>query len=252
MRVAATPPGGPAGDADVAALLARLSDDDVDQRERGRLLVRLARRLAAGARAAGVSGVLSGRWLVDLVSDAAPHVPVRDLPTLRSHYGGLSGDELTDALIRTASRTTAGIGAAGGALAALELAAPPALLASPVQVAAETLAVVVVELKLVAELHVVHGRAPLASRGQVAAAYLGSWVTRRAVASDASLPAPGVLVGAGGRRQLRGRLARRAGRNLGTLAPLLVGAVAGAELNRRETRSLGEALVADLTGRRKR
>ena len=31
-----------------------------------------------------------------------------------------------------------------------------------------------------------------------------------------------------------------------TLAPFLAGALAGAELNRRETRSLGEALLRDL------
>ncbi len=48
------------------------------------------------------------------------------------------------------------------------------------------------------------------------------------------------------KQQLRTRLARRVGRNLSTFAPFLAGAVAGAELNRRETKSLGEALVRDL------
>ena len=71
------------------------------------------------------------------------------------HYGGLSGDELADALVRQASRATAGVGAAGGALAAVQHAAPPSLVVAPVQLAAETVAVVVTELKLVAELHVV-------------------------------------------------------------------------------------------------
>ena len=37
---------------------------------------------------------------------------------------------------------------------------------------------------------------------------------------------------------------RRLGRNLSTLAPLLIGAVAGAEVNRRATRDLGAAVVA--------
>jgi len=34
------------------------------------------------------------------------------------------------------------------------------------------------------------------------------------------------------------------------LAPFLAGAVAGAELNRRDTRMLGEKLIADLHSRR--
>ena len=55
--------------------------------------------------------------------------------------------------------------------------------------------------------------------------------------------------GSGARQQLRARLVRRLGRNVSTLAPFLAGAVAGAELNRRETRKLGDALRTDL-GRR--
>jgi hypothetical protein len=47
-------------------------------------------------------------------------------------------------------------------------------------------------------------------------------------------------------RLVRRRLATRMGRNLSTLAPLFVGAVAGAEVNRRATRALGEAVVRDL------
>ena len=60
---------------------------------------------------------------------------------------------------------------------------------------------------------------------------------------DAGLSA---LVASAARAQLRTRLVRRSVRNLSTLAPFLLGAAAGAELNRRETRSLGEALRADL------
>ena len=44
-------------------------------------------------------------------------------------------------------------------------------------------------------------------------------------------------------------MVRRLRRNLTSLAPFLAGAVAGAELNRRETRALGEALQRDLHDR---
>lgn len=227
-------------------LVGRLSGGDLDAAERTRLLGRLTGTLAGGVRAVGARAALSGRWLTDLVLDVAPHVPVRDLRTLREHHGGLSGDELAASLVRSACVATAGVGAAGGALAAVQHAAPPTLLAAPVQLTAETLAVVAVELKLVAELHVVYGRAPVAPRGEVAAAYVSAWAAKRGVDHASGVPALGVVLGAAARQQLRRRLARRLGRNMSTMAPFLAGAVAGAELNRRETRSLGTTLIEEL------
>lgn len=231
---------------EVGDLVARLSDVDLDRRERGRLLFRLAGLLGSGARAAGARAAVSGRWLSEAVAEVTPHLPVRDLLTLRQHHHGLSGDDLADAIVATASRTTAAIGAAGGALASAEMAAPPALLAAPVQLAAETLAVVAVELKLVAELHVVYGRSPVGSRGQVATAYLMSWASKKGIDVSAGAPSLASVLGTAARAQLRSRVLRRLGRNVSTLAPFLAGAVAGAELNRRETRSLGDKLRSDL------
>ena len=234
---------------ELGELLGRLSDDALDKGERSRLIGRLVALLPGSARSSGARALLPGRWLADLVADIAPHLPVRDLATLQAHHGGLTGDALAESLVRAASRATAAVGAAAGVLAAAQYAAPPTLLAAPVQVAAGSLAVVAVELKLVAELHVVHGRAPLGTRAEVAAAYVGSWVTRSAVDPSSPVPALGTVVGAAARRQLRSRIARRAGRQVGTLAPMLLGAVAGAELNRRETQALADRLLDDLRRR---
>jgi hypothetical protein len=231
---------------EVRDVLARLSDAEIDRRERGRLLVQLAKLIGAGARAAGARAAVSGKWLTEAVADVAPHVPVRDLLTLRQHHGGLSGDDLAESLIASAARTTAAIGAAGGALASAELVAPPTLLAAPVQLAAETVAVVAVELKLVAELHVVYGRAPVGSRAQLATAYLMSWAGKKGIDLSAGTPSLASVLGTAARAQLRSRVLRRLGRNVTTMAPFLAGALAGAELNRRETRSLGEKLRSDL------
>ncbi|MEX2290180.1 MAG: hypothetical protein WD794_07635 [Mycobacteriales bacterium] len=231
---------------EVGELVGRLSERDLDVAARGRLLARLTGLLADGFRVSGARAAVSGRWLADLVTEIAPHVPVRDLSTLRAHHGGLSGDELAEALVRAATLATAGVGAAGGALAALQHAAPLTLLAAPVQLTAETLAVVALELKLVAELHVVYGKAPVGPPAQVMAAYVTAWAATRGLDPAAGLPAVSVVLAAAARRQLRRRLVRRLARNVSTMAPLLTGAVAGAELNRRETRGLGEALVAEL------
>ena len=231
---------------EVAEILEQLDDEQLGRADRGRLLARLAAALASGARHAGARALLTGRALADTVAELAPQVPVRDLATLREHHDGLTGEALADVLVENAARTTAGIGAAGGALAAAQLSAPPSLALAPVQVAAETVAVVLVELKLVAELHVVHGQVPPGGPAQQAAAYLHSWIGKRGL--DLSGPGLGLsaVVATAARQQLRGRLVRRFGRNLSTLAPFLAGAVAGAELNRRETQSLGDALREDL------
>ncbi|MBC7372480.1 MAG: hypothetical protein H7323_00625 [Frankiales bacterium] len=231
---------------ELGELVGKLSRHGLDRAERGVLLARLTRLLAAGARDAGARAALTGRWLGDVVTDVAPHVPVRDLATMQQHHDGLRGEALVQALVGTAALATAGVGAAGGALSAVQFAAPVTLLATPVQLVAETLAVVAIEIKLVAELHVVHGRAPLLPQGQLAAAYLASWAAREPVDPVSGPPALSAVLTAAVGQQLRRRVARRLGRNLSTLAPFLVGAVAGAELNRRETRALGEALVEQL------
>jgi hypothetical protein len=236
------------GEGDLARTVGELA-----AREGDRTLVRRAVTLARSSmRAAGARSVATGRWLADTVIEAAPHVPIRDLATLRAHHGGLSGPELAGALIRTASRTTAAMGAVAGAVAGAEELVPPTWLAIPVELAVETLAVVAVEMKLVAELQEVYGRPILGNAAERGLAVARAWAEGRGV-TPATLGQPGGVGQALGRstrrevtRLLQRRLARRALRNMSALAPFLAGAVAGAEVNRRATRSLGEAVVRDL------
>jgi hypothetical protein len=234
----------------VARVTGRPADDDTSGRERVRDVGRLTRALAASARSAGRASVLGGGWLVDLLLDVAPRIPVRDGPTLRAQHPGLSDDDLAQTLISGAAKSTATIGAAGGALAAVEFAAPPTLLSAPAQLAAETLLVAAAEVKLIAELHEVYGvPATGALRGR-ALAYVVAWSERRGI----DPLSPSLLrfsLGASAKRTLRNRLIRRAGRNLATLGPLMSGAVAGSVVNHRETRRLGEEVRDDLRRRRR-
>jgi hypothetical protein len=223
---------------DLTSVVRRLTDDEpLDRRTRAGLVGRLSVLMAS-----------QGRRLVDVVIEVAPHIPVRDRMTLRAHHHDMDGDALAAALIATSSRVTGAIGAAGGLLSTIEMAAPPTLLSAPVQIAAETLAVVAVELKLVAELHEVYGHVPSGTPSVRAAAYLGSWSRRRGIDPFATTSLTGVVGGAA-RRELRQRLLRRAGRNVTTVVPFLAGAVAGAALNQRETRRLGDQIVRDLRHR---
>jgi carboxylesterase type B len=86
-------------------------------------------------------------------------------------------------------------------------------------------------------------------------AIVRAWAESRGVTPRALIQSGGLaqVFGRGSRRELtrmlQRRLAFRALRNTSALVPLMAGAVAGAELNRRATRALGEKVVGDLSSR---
>jgi hypothetical protein len=242
------PDGTTADTTSLGELVARVADDSGDRKDQ---LLAVARGLAGGVKDAAGSGFRgAGSLLADVLADAAPRLRIRDAATLRAHHPGLSDDQLAEVLVKHAARATAAFGAAVGALAAVEFAAPPTLLAAPVQLAAETLAVAAVEVKLVAELHEILGRPAVGTGSQRGSAYLMSWVRQRALDPKAGAAGLSAVLGHAAKRELRTMLVRRTGRGVSKLAPFLAGAVAGGIVNRRATRSLGEKLVAELRGRR--
>jgi hypothetical protein len=225
---------------EVAELVGEVSEAPSPSRRR-RITARII-RIASRSGRAGWHGARSGsRWLTSEVLAMAPRLPVRDQQRLRSQYPGLGPEELADTLILGASRAAAVVGAASGAAMVLPL--PSA----PVEIAVETLSLVGIEIKLVAELHEVYGMRAPGSVTDRALAYVGAWAHRRGVA----LAPAGIVLVAGSplRRQLQRRLIARAGRSALSLGPLLTGAVAGAALNRRETRHLGTDVRDDLRRR---
>jgi hypothetical protein len=233
-----------------------VSDEEVADLADGRVeageLARLARTLAGSAREAGARAVTSGRWLANTVIDVAPRIPIRDAQTLSEQHGGMSGAALAAELIRKASLASATIGGVSGAAMSATQFVPPAWITMPFELVVETVAIAVIELKLVGELHEVYGR-PVPGDGNARTiALVQAWAERRGV-TPATLATRGGLADALGRgtrnelvRRVRRRVLARMGRNLSSLAPLLAGAVAGAEVNRRATRSLGDAVVRDL------
>jgi len=229
----------------IADLIGRLvSHEETDGAERRRLLGRLSDALAENARHLR-SLRERGRWLTDLFLEVARRLPVRDRETLILHHGGLTGERLADSLVRTAANATAVVGAVGGALAAVELAAPPLLLSAPAQLVAETLVVAAIEVKLIAELHEVYGQPVPGNGGRRAAAYALAWAKRRGV--DPLNPGwTSAALNGAARDALRRRLTRLLGRHLTTLGPFLTGAVAGGTLNRAATKQLAAAVRADL------
>ncbi|GAB3846905.1 hypothetical protein GCM10029963_27440 [Micromonospora andamanensis] len=96
------------GPNELGKTVAALTADEIEPAKRRQLLA----RLVGQARARGISDLFKPRaalrWMVDTVAEIAPHVPVRDLATLRRHFPGLTDEELADRLVRNASRATAG------------------------------------------------------------------------------------------------------------------------------------------------
>jgi hypothetical protein len=236
----------------------------------------LVRSLAGSARRAGRGAVVSGRWLADTVVDLAPRVPVRDAETLSTHHDGLTGAALAQDVVRSAGRVSGGIAAATGGLIAAQQVSVAGLVVVPFELAAETALVVLVELKLVAELHQIGGRplggGPLRRSGTA----LTVWLSGHAAPASGAAPAgvvaaddadageidtepggaepdgarpagsAGLRLGRGARRELAAALRRRFTRNLATLGPMLTGAAAGGYLNRRATLSIGNRVARDL------
>lgn len=235
-------------DPDLTETVQELAEEDVEPARRRRLLGRLVRDQAAKR---GVGDLFKPKkavtWMTEAIAEVAPHLPVRDLETLRRHYDGLDGEQLAERLVRNASRVTAGIGAAGGGVAAVEWVATPTLLSAPVLLAAETVAVVAVEMKLIGELHEVYGRPVPGTGAQRAAELVQAWAHQRGVNPLAPGRGIATALGVAARKELRERLLKRLGRNLTTLGPLLTGAVVGGFLNRKATQSLGDKIRKDLS-----
>jgi hypothetical protein len=225
---------------EVAELVGELSETPSPSRRR-RLTARLSRLAGRSGRAGWHSLRSVGRWLTSEVLSMAPRLPVRDQQALHAQFPGLDTEELADALILGSARAASAVGAAAGMAMVLPLPA------APVEIAVETLALVGIEIKLVAELHEVYGMRAPGSRTDRALAYVGAWAHRRGIALG---PAGVVLVvGSPLRKRLQRRLLARAGRSAMSLGPLLSGAAAGAVLNRHETRRLGNDVRDDLRKR---
>jgi hypothetical protein len=225
---------------EVAELVGELSETTVPSRRR-KLTAAISRLARRSGRAGWYSAQSSGRWLTSQVLAMAPRLPVRDQQTLRAQFPGLNADELADALIVGSARAASAVGAAAGMAMVLPLPA------APVEVAVETLTLVGIEIKLVAELHEVYGMRAPGSPVERMLAYVAAWAHRRGVALG---PAGLVLVvGSPLRRRLQRRLVARAGRSAVSIGPLFSGAIAGAVLNRHETRRLGTDVRDDLRRR---
>jgi hypothetical protein len=194
----------------------------------------------AGTASRGAASLLN--WLTAQVIAMGPRLKIRDQATLRGQFPGRTDEEIAELLIDRAARAGATVGGATGAWAAL-----PSLPAFPAEVAAETLAVVGIELKLVAELHEAYGVPATGNAAERGRAYLAAWAHRRGV----SVIPGGLLLVAGSplARQVRRRLAARIRRSTFSLGPLFTGAVAGAVLNRGEVKRLGRDIVDDLRRR---
>lgn len=240
------------GTGDISLRAAEVAADVTETakpQERRRLVRAFTRAASSGARMAG-RGTRAARRragsgtsrLAAQVLAMAPRLRVRNQAALQAQFPGMSAEDIADALIEGAARAAAAAGGAAGVAAVL-----PVLPAFPAEIAAETLVLVGIEIKLIAELHEAYGAPAQGNLAERMSAYVAAWAHRRGV-----FMIEGGLIFATGSplfRLLRRRLAARAGRSAFSLGPLLTGAAAGAIFNRRETRKLGQDIRRDLRRR---
>jgi uncharacterized protein (DUF697 family) len=123
-------------------------------------------------------------------------------------------------------------------------------LSAPVLLAAETVTVVAIEIKLIGELHEVYGQPVPGNGAQRAIPLVLAWSQQRGVNPMVPGVGIGAVLGTAARKEMRDRLLRRFGRNLTTLGPFLTGAAVASYLNGRATKSLGEQVIKDLKKRK--
>ncbi len=202
--------------------------------------------VASGAKAGGKGAVIGRSFLADLLVTTAARLPLRDKATLLDQHPGSDTEEIADSLEMAAARVCGTIGAAAGGLAAAQWLATPSLLAVPVELAAETLLLAAVEVKLVAELHEIYDARPPGQLGDRATAYLSSWTAQRGLRANGQSSGVAAQLASAGTAALRKRITGRLARNLGSFLPFLAGAVIGARNNSAGTRKLSSRLRADL------
>jgi hypothetical protein len=229
---------------EVAELAGELAEAEEESRRRrlARQIAGLAGRTGRATRHTWRGLHASGRWLTAQALVMAPKVPIRSYGKLHQQYPDLQTEQLADNLIAGAARASAGVGVAIGAAAAV-----PFIPTASVELGVETLALVAIELKLIAELHEAYQMPAPGNATQRMMAYTGSWAERRGVQVTGSGLA--LAVGSPLRRKLERRLLVKAGKSALALAPLLTGAVAGALIDHHETRRLGTLIRNDLRTR---
>jgi len=222
-------------------------DATYDRRGAASALSGVVSGVATAVKAGGKGAVVGGSFLADLLATTATRLPLRDKEALDQQHPGLDTEQIADSLVDTASRISGTIGGAAGGLAAAQWLATPSLIAVPVELAAETLLVAAVELKLVAELHEIYDARPPGDLSDRATAYLGSWTAQRGLSGEGQTVGLASRLASAGTAALRKRITGRLARNLGSFLPFLAGAVIGARNNSSGTRKLSRRLRADLT-----
>ena len=187
----------------------------------------------SGARAVSAGARSGAHTVVERVHDIAPRIPIRELEALQRHHDGRQGEDLADALVEAAARTTSTFGAAGG-VAAVRL----ALRRNPM----------VLAVQMLAELHEVYDVQVTGSGADRARYFAKAWATARGVNPldpQGTRSALGEVV----KGNLGQTFAARIGSRFVRTGPFMAGAAAGGLVNGRSTRELADAVRAELRGR---
>jgi hypothetical protein len=186
-------------------------------------------------------GVGPGATLAERLIGATARASFRSQSALHAAYPRLNREQIARILIDRAINTSGRVGLGGGVIGSSQYFAPWTLRGVPAQIMAEAFAIAAVEVRLTAELHALYG---IEASGTIKDR-AGFWVTAWAKGTAHDPRGPHDFTAAMRKVvavQTRRRLARRARRNLLTLAPMLSGAALGRWVNRRQTREFANSM----------
>lgn len=207
------------------------------------------------AGAAAPTGHRASRWAPQMVSVArmrdiarsiAPRLPIRDRPTLVRHLRTDDSERMADVLVRNASSATAVAGTVGGVFVLPARSGPALIAAIPIRVAAETLVVAMIELKLIGELHEVYGLPLAGTSSQRGTTALKLWASHRGIHISDAGGLVATLSQMARTPTTRRAAAAMSGKAMGRKGLRLGAGVAGAVDNRRSTVMLGDRVRAEL------
>jgi len=193
--------------------------------------------------------MISAARLRDAARSIAPRLPIRDRPTLERHLHVSDTEPMADVLVRNAASATAVAGSVGGVLVITSKTGPLMLAAIPLRVAAETLVVAMIELKLIGELHEVYGKPLAGTTVQRGTTALRLWASHRGFEIEDAGGIVGTLSQMARRPTTRRAAAAVTGKALGRKGIRIGAGIAGAVENRKTTYTLSEQVRAELRRR---
>ncbi len=192
------------------------------------------------------SAIIAANRLREVATGIAPRLPIRDRATLEQHLKMRDPERLANAVTKNAANATAVAGSVGGFFFLAPRTGPGLLLSIPLRVAAETLVVAVIELKMIAELYEIYDQPLEGNSTQKGTTALKLWASFRGLDISDTGGIVQTVAEIARRPTTRRAAASVTGKALGGRGLRLGAGVLGAVENRKSSFQLAEQVRTEL------